>query len=793
MSLLSYGSKREFSKTSEPSGKKGAKTSSQSLSFVIQKHAARRLHYDFRLELDGVLKSWAVPKGPSLDPKNKRLAIEVEDHPLEYGKFEGTIPKGNYGAGTVEIWDKGYYSTIEGGTKKQEEDSLRKQLKEGKLEFVLHGEKLQGRFTLVKIKAQDEKQNQWLLIKKQDSASEHQAEIPSEKMIKKKSKNKDPFPTKIVPMLAHLAEGPFDKKDWIFEIKWDGYRAIAEIQDQVVKLLSRNFNSFNKMFPELVDALRNIKEDVIYDGEIVLLDSQGLPQFQLLQNYLNSGEASGKLKYYIFDILYYEGKDLRNTPLFERKILLEESLHQYKSPFFHVSDYIPERGVEFYEQAKNLHLEGIIAKDGHSAYISKRSRSWLKIKTKQCQEFVIVGFTAPKGSRKYFGSLILAVNKDDNLVYAGNVGTGFNELSLKELHSKLFPLRVDECPLEKKPKIYEKITWVRPNLICEVAFQEWTKEGIMRQPVYKGLRVDKKSKDVVVEKPLETKKPVSNNMGTNLEKIFWPKEKYTKGDLLDYYEAVSPYLLPHLYDRPVMLHRFPDGIKGLEFFQKDAADYTPEWIKTVDIMHSEKIVQYFCINDLETLLYIINLGTIDIHPFLSRVDSLTMPDYCVLDLDPVDIPFEKVIEVAQEAHEVLEKYKIPSFCKTSGKRGLHLFIPLAAKYEYEAVEQFSKLLAKIIHYEIPDITSLERMPKKRQKKVYIDFLQNGLGKSVVSVYAARALDGAPVSTPLDWSEVKSGLNPLDFNIKSVPKRVKEKGDLFKKVLGKGVDILKVIT
>jgi bifunctional non-homologous end joining protein LigD len=502
MGLKAYRSKRTLEKTPEPKGSK--KSPSKHLQFVVQKHDARNLHYDFRLELDGILKSWAIPKGPSLDSSVKRLAIEVEDHPLEYGSFEGTIPKGNYGAGKVIVWDRGSYAPVSGEkTIREQEKSIREQLKKGELKLVLFGEKLRGEFALIRI-GKDERKNQWLLIKKKDeyeSSEDVTKNVKSvisgdtiEGALSKAAKGK--IPHHIKPMLAYLLDKPFNDKDWIFEIKWDGYRALAEVSSKKVHLYSRNFLSFDEMFPAVLQALKKIKTDVVLDGEVVVFDKKGKSQFQLLQNYLRSEENQGALRYCIFDILYYDGRDLRDLSLIERKKILQDVIDWEGNPILHLSDSIEGRGIDFFKAAKKQGLEGIIGKEKQSHYVSKRSRSWVKVKSHQRQEAVIGGFTQPRGSRKRFGALLLGIYENSKLIYVGHVGGGFDESLLEDLHDQLIPLITDKCPFSKQPKTNTPATWVKPKIVCEVSFQEWTSEGIMRQPIFHGIREDKVPKSV---------------------------------------------------------------------------------------------------------------------------------------------------------------------------------------------------------------------------------------------------------------------------------------------------------
>lgn len=828
MNLSSYHQKRKFEKTPEPAGKE-VKTIGP-LRFVVQKHQASRLHYDFRLELDGVLKSWAVPKGPSLNPEDKRLAMEVEDHPIQYENFEGIIPKGNYGAGTVMVWDKGVYSplrrvedeaspldTVE---RKKAEKILKEQLKKGHLTFVMLGKKLKGEFALIRTPHADDKA--WLLIKKGDeyasrknilkkdysvltkkSMSEVQKSAEKEnkvwlgkpKDVDLEGAKKARLSHNIKPMLATNTDEPFDDKDWLFELKWDGYRAIAEIAERKAELYSRNHQSFNEKYAPIVTSLEKIPGDIVLDGEIVVLDKKGRPDFQLMQDYPAS---KGDLIYYVFDILYYEGRNLKTLPLIKRKEILKEVLPDL--PHIRYGDYIETHGKAFFKEAHKLKLEGIMAKKADSEYYEgSRSKDWLKIKLSLRQEAVIAGFTEPKGNRQHFGALVLGLYRHGKLEYIGHTGGGFNDKTLEATLAKLKKLTQKESPFETAPQTNAPVTWVRPELICEVTFQEWTKEHIMRQPIFLGLRDDKAASEVedeeVAPKPGTEQKIDNQTVNlTNLSKVFWPKEKYTKGDLIDYYSDISKVLLPYLKDRPESLLRFPDGVTGEGFYQKNVSNLGAEWLKTIKIhSHSnDKTVEYLLCQDKETLLYIINLGCIDLNPWSSRKGYLEHPDYIILDLDPEKVNFEKVVEVALATREVLESLDIKSYIKTSGSRGMHIYIPMDAKYDYEQARNFSLLLGMQVQEKLPELVSLKRNPKDRQGMIYIDYLRNIKGQTAASVYSIRAKPGATVSTPLKWEEVTKRLDPTGFTIKTIRKRLNKHGDLFKGVLGKGIDMKKIL-
>jgi len=608
----------------------------------------------------------------------------------------------------------------------------------------------------------------------------------------------------------------FKKDNWIYEIKWDGYRAIAEIsakggsasggEDRKVSLYSRNGNSFNKKFSAIADSLqRNIGSDIILDGEIVILDPEGRAKFQLIQNYQRTGY--GNLLYYVFDIIYLDGFDLTAVPLLKRKEILKKILPEINN--IRYNDHIIGGGSDFYRAAMEKQLEGILAKEVNSCYyMGKRSKEWLKIKTKLRQEAVVGGFTKPKGSRDKFGALVLGVFRGEEFLYIGHAGGGFTQDDIDFIYSKLKPLITKNSPFKNPPKTNTPVTWVLPKLICEVEFSEWTEEGAMRQPVFLGLREDKNPKEVLRENTSEEieLKNFENGLKDeqetdlyinakkvkvlNLDKIFWPVEGFTKGDLIEYYRKISKYILPYLKGRPESLNRHPNGIEGKSFYQKNVAQLTAEWLETAEIYSetNKKNVEYFICSDEASLIYMANLGCIEINPWFSRIGSINNPDYAVIDLDPVDISFDEVIKTAIVAKEVLDRGKIKSFCKSSGATGLHIYIPLKAKYDYEIARNFTHLICRIINSRIPKITSLERNPDKRKGKVYLDYLQNRAGQTLAAPYSLRPRKGAPVSTPLMWDEVKPGLYPEKFNIKSIHKRLEKTGDIFRGVLVEEISI-----
>jgi bifunctional non-homologous end joining protein LigD len=900
MALAKYREKRSFDKTPEPTG---GKSSDKALLFVVQKHAASHLHYDFRLEMDGVLKSWAVPKGPSTDPSVRRLAMMVEDHPLDYRDFEGIIPPGNYGAGTVIVWDEGTYTSIEPlPDKKSQEKLLLKQLREGSLKFILNGRKLKGEFALVKTKGMSE--NSWLLIKHKDkyaspnditekdksvqsgktiekiaatsekiwqsnrSAKKRPAEkvAAAKKQINKATAKKSapakkkvnealaeapetPFPETVAPMLATLVDKPFDQPGWLYEIKWDGYRAIALCNNEEVNLISRNNKSFNEKFYPVFEAVKQWNIHAVVDGEIAVLNEKGVSHFGSLQNWRS--EADGELIYYVFDLLWLDGHDLTGLPLIKRRDLLRSILP--REDIIRFSDNFQASATEFMEVAQDMGLEGIIAKKEESTYHpGDRTRDWLKIKVNKRHEVVIGGYTNNEGSNKLFSSLLVGVYEDGGLEYTGKIGTGFTQKTQQELMRKFNPLITGKCPFKTIPDInkpsrfrpdppHATVTWLKPQLVCEVSYAEITSDGVMRHPSFEGLREDKKAKDVMREKAISTKKAVASSIKkktatksspkksgediikpvtakdrksllnpkeetqvrsinghelkfSNLSKIYWPKEKYTKRDLLNYYYQVAPYILPYLKDRPQSLNRFPNGINGPSFYQKNLTGKAPGWVELFPYTTSDgERKNYMLCNKEEDLLFMVNLGCIEIHPWSSKRDKPDNPDWCLIDLDPSDKnSFEEVIKVAQTTREILEEVGVKGYCKTSGSTGIHIYIPLLPKYSYDECQMFGRWIATQVHEKLPDITSIERIVKNRRNKLYVDFLQNRPGATLAAPYSVRPKPGATVSMPLHWEEVKKGLKLKDFTILNSVDRIKREGDIFSPVLSGGIDLVKVL-
>lgn len=841
MGLGKYFKKRRFAETPEPKGEV-KRSPSKKLVFVVQEHHATALHYDFRLEIDGVLKSWAVPKGPSLDPHQHHLAIRTEDHPFDYRKFEGVIPEGNYGAGNVIIWDEGWYQA-RADDPADSEKTLRQELQKGHLTFILHGKKLHGEFALIKIKDSDD-DKAWLLIKKGDEYASSEDITKQNESIKSHKRVDDlgargklpdlsdqpkkAKPWHVQPMLATLIDEPFSRQGWLFEIKWDGYRAIASKHKDQIELYSRNSLDFSQRYVPVTEALRTIKHDLILDGEIVVVDGEGKSHFEWLQGWTKA--PNGDLRYYAFDILWCDGRDVRGMPLAQRKTLLKTVLP--KDGVIVYSDHIENDGLKLFKEMKNRGLEGMIAKRAGSPYREAvRGQDWLKIKTHLRQEVVIGGYTEPRGSRKYLGALLVGVYDHGKFVYVGHSGGGIPDEQRKTLQARLSKLERQSSPFTIEPKPNAPVHWVKPGLVCEMSFAEWTEDNYMRHPQFEGLRPDKDPKDVhrekgkkgparaggvappIVESESRAFETTGSKVGsprvnalpegaaraglpfepTHLDKIFFPKTKYTKGDLFAYYESVAEYILPYLKDRPLSLNRMPNGITGESFFQKNNP-HLPDWVPHADIFSdsNNENLRWIVGGELQTLLYVTQLGSIEINPWNSRIGHLEKPDWIVIDLDPEGVTFEDVIQVARTTHAVCDAWGIPAYPKTSGKTGLHIYIPMGAKYTYEQAKNLAHLIALEVHAREPKLTSVERMPAKRKHKIYVDFLQNREGQTLAAPYSVRPTPEATVSMPLRWDEVKPGLKPTDFTIKNALRRLKRTGDLLGPVLAKPIDLAKIL-
>ena len=971
MGLTEYKNKRSFKKTPEPVG---GKAGDAGLRFVIQKHAASHLHYDFRLEMEGVLKSWAVPKGPSTDPSVKRLAMMVEDHPYDYRTFEGIIPKGQYGGGTVIVWDQGTYypAEVELTNKKDQDKELRKQLHQGKLVFTLEGEKLKGTWALVKSGYQGE--NAWLLMKVKDKHAKTSDITKKDKSVvsgqtieqvqknpgkvwqsnratkepesadddtkpspkkaasrsktaaaktavaktaaaktvaaksigaktvaaktvpakavavktvpaktvaaktaadksagagktKNKNKSSDPvsdipldpdgniagnqqvdikkegakakFPADLSPMLATLVDQPFDSDEWIYEVKWDGYRALAFLNNGQVDLKSRNNKSFNEKFYPVYDELAKLKLNVVLDGEVIVVNDEGRSDFGKLQNWRS--EADGQLKFYVFDVLWIDGYSLTHLPLRKRRQVLLDLLPD--NDMILLSQSFDATGTEFFKVASEMKLEGIMAKKLDSDYKpGLRTKEWLKIKVHQRQEVVIGGFTQNEGTAKSFSALLVGLYNGKKLHYTGKIGTGFSDKLQKEMMEQFRKVIADSNPFDEEPDInkpsrfrpnppHATVTWLKPVLVCEVSYAEMTSDGVMRHPSFEGMRVDKKATQVKEEKAMAVKKVVGDSVlhdkkmlkrssgederktllnptddsqervvngqklkFSNLNKIYWPQEKYTKRDLINYYYQVAPYMLPYLKSRPQSLNRHPNGITGQSFYQKDVTGKVPEWIEKFPYRSEadDRDKEFMVASNEASLLYMASLGTIEINPWSSTVKKPDNPDWCIIDLDPDTNTFDKVIETALVTKQILDAIEVDSYVKTSGSTGIHIYIPLGAKYNYEHSKEFARVIVRLVQGQLPGFTSIERATKLRKGKIYLDFLQNRPQATLAAPYSVRPKPGATVSAPLFWEEVKKGLKLKDFTIKNMPARLKEIGDIFKPVLGKGINMQKAI-
>lgn len=819
--LDDYNRMRDFSATSEPSadhrrGKKSA--GDHALQFCIQKHDASHLHYDFRLELDGALKSWAVPKGPSLDPKVKRLAVHVEDHPLDYATFEGNIPEGHYGAGDVIVWDRGVWIPLE---------DPEKAYAKGKLKFELQGEKLAGVWNLVRTHMPGKKE-QWFLIKHQDSAARPQSDydvlvaepdsVLSERTIVDKPRlsakqvkplkssakaprkpasgkltgaHKAKIPAQLKPQLATLVESA-PEGDWQYEIKFDGYRIMARIDQEEVQLFTRNGHDWTHKLPKQAQALAALGlESAWLDGEMVVADADGVPDFQALQNAFDSGRSENVV-YYLFDLPYLNGVDLREVPVEERRAALATVLKSHESPLLRFSEAFDETPQALLNSACQMRMEGLIGKRLGSPYVSRRSSDWIKLKCKHRQEFVIVGYTDPKGARSAFGALLLGLHERDSgeLRYAGKVGTGFNESTLKSILAQLKPLRVKKPAVINPPSGFEAkgVHWLKPSLLAEVAFAEMTRDGSVRHAVFHGLRDDKPAKDITEErarpmKPSKTEATAPSQSGladgkvriTHPDRVIDASSGTTKMQLAEYYASVAEWILPQLKDRPVALVRAPDGIAGELFFQKNAEHLAIPGIRTLDKELTGQPVML--INNAEALIGAVQMSTVEMHTWNATTTDLGKPDRFVLDLDPDPaLPWKSMVEATALTLTVLDELGLKAFLKTSGGKGIHLMVPLTRKHGWDEVKDFSHAIVTHMAKLLPERFSAVSGPKNRVGRIFIDYLRNGLGATTICAYAARTREGLPVSVPLFREEVGEIKGADQWNVRNVHERLAEVGD-----------------
>lgn len=839
--LEEYRRKRRFDRTPEPSGKESGLARENF--FVVQKHSARRLHYDFRLAINGTLKSWAVPKGPSLRSADKRLAVQTEDHPLEYGGFEGKIPEGSYGAGTVMVWDRGTFR-VESNL-----DAL-KQLERGEIKFNLNGEKLRGSFVLVKLK-HSQKGNEWLMIKHKDAAEdpgwdiekldgsvltgrtleEIKEELPPKRQAiplqaaELPGARKGAMPSRLQPMLSTIGEGPFSDPHWLFEIKWDGVRALAWIADGTLTLRSRTGQDITKRYPELATLPQAVSaQEAILDGEIASLDARGHSDFERLQERMHVRAPSENLVaqtpvvYYVFDLLYCDGYDVREAPLLARKQLLQRLVHT--SERFRYSDHQLERGKELFELARENGLEGILAKRVGSAYVSDRSANWVKLKVAKTVDAVVGGWTAARTAAIPFGSLLLGLYQGKKLRFIGHVGSGFGEKRLDELAHKLKELETCACPFDTVPETNEKPSWVSAVLVARIKFSGWTEEHSLRHPVFVALREDAQPADCrwenevaapetpptvvhapeIVGKVLKStteieaelfkgrSETVTIELGgkrlrlSNLNKVYFPESGYTKRNLLAYYYRMADLILPFLRDRPLVLRRYPDGIKGQAFFQKDLREGVPDWFATVPIESEEKgkETHYATAKDRASLLYLTSLGCIDHNPWSSRIADLDHPDYFFFDLDPSEgTDFSVAVTIARALQEELKELRLASFLKTSGATGIHIYIPVEPVYTYEQLRTFAEIVARTVATKHPNLVTNERSVARRPSgRILIDVQQNAHGRPLAAPYAVRAFPKAPVSAPVLPPELRANLRPEDLNMTTIFVRLKKKSDLW---------------
>jgi len=824
MGLREYRRKRDFKKTPEPAGQVSAPPRDQERSYLIQKHAASRLHYDFRLELEGVLKSWAVPKGPSLDPADKRLAMHVEDHPLEYGEFEGIIPKGQYGGGTVLLWDRGTWEPV---------GDPHKSYRAGSLKFTLKGEKLRGGWALVKIggRRKDGDDRSWLLIKERDQqARPGQAEsivasepksVATGRTIEQIAaagdrvwhsnrdggdrSSPDPaevpgarraaLPKFVQPQLATLVERPPDGDGWLHELKHDGYRILARVEHRRAQLFSRNARDWTEKFPTVAAALGRLPvAQAILDGEVTVLLPDGTSSFQALQNF-GSSAARGQLAYMVFDLLYLDGRDLTGARLEDRKAALARLLASAndQAAVLRYSDHVVGAGADFFAHACKLGLEGIVSKKRDAPYRGTRGPEWLKIKCLKQQEIVIGGYTEPEGSRIGIGALLGGVYESGRLVYAGKIGTGFDNRMLRDLQQRLSRLEQKTSPFASRPAGAARAHWVKPELVAQVSFSEWTSDGKLRHPAFQGLREDKAADTVVRERPATTEdemkrvaraprstRPAKTTAEavvagvrlTHPDRVLYPSHGTTKLDLARFYESIAKWILPHLEDRPTTLVRCPEGAHKTCFYQKHVGYWAPESLRRVKIQEKRKVGEYLVVDSLASLIGLVQIGILEIHTWNSVVKRLEQPDRVVFDLDPgPGVEWAQVIECARLIRDALHTLKLESFVKTTGSKGLHVVAPLVPGPSWDEASAFTRSVAESVARANPRryITSMAKA--ERRGKIFIDYLRNIRGATSVAAYSTRVTPQATMSVPLTWDELSTRITSDHFTIANVPQRL----------------------
>lgn len=738
--LKVYKRKRNFKRTKEPEGKI-PKGRGKKLIFVIQEHHARRLHYDFRLEMEGVLKSWAIPKGPSLDPNDKRLAVQTEDHPMEYAKFHGSIPKGEYGGGEVFIWDK--------GTWEPKSDDYLTWLKKGRLEFTLHGERLKGKFVLIRTNYRGAEGKNWLLKKVRD-----------DKVVKEELSD---WPGFIPPQLPRLIASPPVEDGWVHEMKLDGYRMQAHMRDGIVKIFSRSGQDWSNSFPFILEALGKLPvKNAILDGEIVALDEKGRSHFQKLQGAIKD-KNDKNLRFYLFDLMYLDGKDVREHPLLERKDMLHKLIND-KQKMLLYSEHFAEDGKDFYNVSCEHQLEGMISKLVDSPYLSGRSDLWNKTKCTSRQEFIIGGWTDPKGATPGFGALLLGVYDGNQLRYAGRVGTGFDIKTRRSIYKELQKIESNQSPFDLKSPHGKDIHWVEPEKVCEVSFAQWTEEGILRMAVFQGMRADKPAVEVSEEVAISSP-----------DKILYKKERITKLDVLNFYREIGKDMLPFMANRPLSLVRCPNGTSGQCFFQKHFVGKNPKSFHTFPIEENSGEGVYLSINSVEGLLELTQLNAFEIHAWNCQQDNYHRPDQIVMDLDPGEgVLWKDVIEGAFELKQMLEDLGLKSFVKLTGGKGLHIHVPVAPLYDWDQIKAFSQGLALEMVHRHPEHYVANMAKKVRKNKIFVDYLRNGYGATAVVPYSLRAREMSSVALPVDWKELKKINGPQEFTLKNTLKKIKQR-------------------
>jgi len=861
MPLETYRRKRDFSKTPEPSGEElaGPRPPSGDRRFVVQRHCATRLHYDFRLEMNDVLVSWAVPKGPSLNPKDRRMAVHVEDHPVSYFDFEGVIPKGEYGGGDVIVWDWGTWQP-------EETDNPARAVHQGELKFSLDGEKLKGRFTIVKIRDPDPEKDDWLLIHKADEFADPGWDVDALPRSVKTGRTNDqvkagadavwdssapaaeanidlagavaaPLPDFIDPMKATAIDKPFSDSDWLFELKLDGYRVQTIVDGSKVHMWTRGKKDAGGYFPDLAAApptwIR--AQSAIVDGEVVAVDEDGNPSFKLLQ--ARAGPLRGRLEkaapivYYVFDLLYYDGRSLLHVPLEQRKRLLRSVLRDH--PDVRYASHIDGDGEGFLEVVKQRQLEGMVAKLRQSSYEpGYRSRYWLKIKVRREQEVVVVGYEPGQRAAKDLGALLVAVNEDGKLHYAGEVGSGFDQRSRTFWREELDKLRVDTPPVVGAPR-NKNARWAKPQHVIRVEFTDWTAENYLRQPAYKGIDVERDFRQVTRESTVPTARTVAAaekeltakaragvarspepapqaatadeiaaldamtkdgvwQIGgrdvtlSNLDKVLFSETGFTKRDLIRYYVTIAPTMLPYLRGRALNLWRWPDGVSGHSFWQKEIPSYAPAWIErwSYPEARSSESHTYIVAEQVATMAWLANHATIDMHPWTSRTEAYRNPTYALVDIDPgTDTTFAEVVALARLYRAALRHLDVKGFPKTTGKRGLQIWIPIVPKYSFDDTRAWVEGISRAVGATLPDLVSWQWEKTSRRGRARLDYTQNAVNKTLVAPYAVRPLMAASVSAPITWDELDDpDLGPGRWDIRTIFDRLGERGDLFKGAL-----------